>query len=693
MKTTGFGSARDLYARGTHPRIVFGPEDIPVLRERASRGLGARALAGLVRRCERWLDPAHAAELDAERYPADGSGHGALQPLSFAWMLTGERRFLDKALEVIRCSMATGKLARHPHSTEVAGGAFPLAYDILYDALPEADRAAMRLFITARVREQRANWLNHPERWVWLLGTNPTLVSLLAYPYWAAAADGDPDSADDLRRVAELVRRSLHLGVDRSGCIGEGHNYGLHDAVRWTLPVEILCRAGIADLWSEEERLAAMLRFWAYIVLPGRREVNAIGDAIQSYGRTPLWSHLLGARRLDDPLLQWLWEHLGGRGELEGAGAAPERFEACHELAILWDRDDAVARDPAAAGLAPACASGEYGVNVMRSGWAGDSLYVSLLASGRSPGCVIHQHMDGGHMSLFALGEAFSIDTGYGDIDGAHHSLMRPHDPAAAGQRLAFGQVWAGGRTEAFAAGRSADYCRVNVSWQWQCLWSYRHALVVRGPGTEPYVVILDNANRCNDWSTYEWLINSSPGNRVEVDSPGLRAVVHGRVHRMDVVLALPRAADYPKSHQLELSADELDTESLDHVKPGLRLGIGRRPRLRGLISGYNGILLSAWVPRRAQAPAMGVSRIVGPMQTGLVLDLGGGVTDTIVASPIDRGISIGGLTGEATLAVLRQDGSGKPVWWAAADAYCLAADGAQLLRRRSQPLDLAEHA
>lgn len=66
------------------------------------------------------------------------------------------------------------------------------------------------------------------------------------------------------------------------------------------------------------------------------------------------------------------------------------------------------------------------------------------------------------------------------------------------------GTVHSAGRTEAFAAGRWADYGRVNIGWQWDCLWNYRHALVVRASGADPYVVLLDNVNYRNGHGFYD---------------------------------------------------------------------------------------------------------------------------------------------------------------------------------------------
>ena len=122
----------------------------------------------------------------------------------------------------------------------------------------------------------------------------------------------------------------------------------------------------------------------------------------------------------------------------------------------------------------------------------------------------------------------------------------------------------------------------------------------------------------------------------------------------------------------------------------GERWGAGRRLRLIARLFGYNGMLLSALVPRRCDEPAVSFERFGEALQFGLTLRLGP-VTDTIVASPFDRHLDLAGIRGEAALAVIRRSPDGSLLWWAAADAYALAVDGAAILPRRGTPAPLCE--
>jgi hypothetical protein len=229
----------------------------------------------------------------------------------------------------------------------------------------------------------------------------------------------------------------------------------------------------------------------------------------------------------------------------------------------------------------------------------------------------------------------------------------------------------------------------------------------VKAPGACPYVVLSDNVNFRSAYSVFHWLVNSEPGNRIELDPEQERATIHGQVHRLECAWAYPGGNEYPTRHILELEADEIDSKRIPRddgdvdYRLGLctsrrrergfsRWGAGRRPRLKAVLSGFNGALLSVLVPRRHGSPPVRVSRLFGPRHYGLRVDHGE-VTDTIVTSPFDRRTALGGIEGEATLAVARRSPDGSLLWWAAADAYALSVDGQPVFPRRGTPEVLRE--
>jgi hypothetical protein len=687
-----FGGAADLFEREVHPRILFGPDDVPAIRERAARGYPALAAAEILRRAKVAPEPTN---------------------LAFAWLLTGEERWATAAVERMRSFVATHP---GPAERETVGrvvGPLPLAFDVLYGFMADVDREIIETHMReAGLAAYRANCLSHPLKYMYGLGTNLFLYHFEPYVL-ALAATYDPardrPAAD---QCADLLRRSLHLAVDEGGAVGEGTRYGWTDLCTLTLGAEFLFRAGMADLWAEEPRLSAMARQFAYLALPGGRGITTIGDAYRWHDPVMRWPALFYARRWGDPAMQWLWEQTGGRKTLEHPEIA---LAYSFEFALLWEDDAAAARAPHEAGWPRSKASGRYGVNVMRTGWGDDDVFFTLLAAGRDPGCIIHQQVDAGHFSLCALGEVFSTNSGYGDMHGNHHSVMLPEGKEPPGLapvetrtqepiQASYHQVWKGGRTEAFASGECADYCCVNIAEQWDCRWYYRHALLVAGPGVYPYVVLLDHADYCCDYGSWTWLMNSERGNRIEVDNGASRATVHGRTNRLDVAWSFPGPGDYARPHELEVSADTILAQSLEnwvHYNEGRAPGFPRsmipdgpmwhrRPRLVARLQGYNGQLLSVLVPRRAGEAGVQTRRIAAPGRFGLVVNHGC-LVDTIVAAPHDRNVGLDGVEGEAKLAVARRNSEGRIVWWCAADVFRLRIDGRDLVPGQGKPDALRE--
>ena len=246
----------------------------------------------------------------------------------------------------------------------------------------------------------------------------------------------------------------------------------------------------------------------------------------------------------------------------------------------------------------------------------------------------------------------------------------------------------------------------MDVSRQWETRWYFRHAMLVKAPGAEPYVILLDDANHRDGLSCYEWLMNGEPGNRVELGEAQERATVYGTKHRLDAAWAYPGDGVYSVNHRLDLAADEIDSFLLPHrnqdvdyhtgvggqARPrgGARWGIGVRPRLKATLWGYTGQLLTALMPRRDREPAVPIERLSDPTHFGMTIDWGD-ATDTILASPGDRNLALAGIEGEATLAVVRRDQDGNLLWWAAADAWALSIDGRAVLPRHGESRVLVE--
>lgn len=695
-------TSAELFENDIHPRILFGPDDIPGLREKAASGIPAKALAEILRRAERYTDPKSDDYVDvAESLEQAGALRGAsdaLHCLAFAYVLTGDESWSGKAAPIFRAHL-DGRGAAS------LGCQFALAFDLLYGALdPALAQAVSKAIRRESVQAYQETQLTG--KTIWGLGTNMFVSPFIHYVVALAAVyDVQADRAA-LEAAEGYCRRSIHRGVDAGGAIYEGPSYGHGDAHNYSITAEVLRRAEIADLWTTEPRFVNMARHWVHLLLPGKRGQNTPCDAWRLRPNLPIWTLLLHARRMNDPVLQWAWEQMRNREDVEGFEPMPRRLDTDLGFLVLWEDDHAVAKRPDEAGWPNSRNSGGMGFITMRSGWNDEDVYLSLMAAGRAPGCRIHQHLDGGHFCLFALNEAFSIDSGYGDIAGRYHSVLRPGAKEPHHSPTDFDQVHTGGQVAAFQASDQVDYACVDISRQWETRWYFRHAMLIKAPGAQPYVILFDDANHLDDLSCYEWLMNGEPGNRVELDRESEGARVFGKRHRLDVAWAYPDDQGYPVVHRLDLAEDEIDSFRLPHrnqdvdyytgmgtqVRPrgGARWGIGIRPRLKATLWGYTGHLLTALMPRREGQPTVEIKRLSTPSHFGMVIHWGE-VTDTILASPADRHLSLAGIEGEATLAVVRRDENGSLLWWAAADAWMLEVDGNRVLPREGEPRALAQ--
>ncbi|MBI2442079.1 MAG: hypothetical protein HYV35_12005 [Lentisphaerae bacterium] len=708
-------ASQRLFAENLHPRIFFGPEDIAILRGKATHPRMQAVLKETLQRCEDYCAPGNAAWIntDVDRTALIGTGANCghlwrkLPDLLLAGLVTDDPRWNRKLVEILR-NITTrsepieatifggggehsllGVLGNQHKLVTLQCGLIPLMYDSLYNELAPAEQQAGRRYLEREVVEPFLQYLLEPGKMRrGGLGVNlnwweffPCVASLAAV-YNAA----DARHRGALEMVADVVRRGIHLGVDETGIIGEGPFYGCIETFAWMTAAEILRRAGVCDLWSEEPLLHRLMQARLYYALPGRAETLDHGDTprrSEMFGAA-MMTQLLHASRTGQTAFQHAWEQIA-----EGNAPVVSMHAALGPLGFwLWFNPHA----PPSARLSPeewplALGGGRYGLHIFRSSWEPEALYFAFFGAGRDPGTFIHQHVDGGHFALFALGEAFCAGRGYGHTNSKYHSVLQIEGQEPPDTPGNVGQMWRGGHNRAFAAGRFADYAAVDLAWQWCAHWYFRHALVVRAPGAEPYVLLLDNCNYNDDWGHYDWLMQVEPDCRVTLVPDKLFATVHGKKNRLELAWAHFRAADYPKPHRLELLTDEVESP---YPKTDWRNN-GPYQRLVARLHGYNGVLLAALIPRRSGTAPVTIERLSGHCEFGVRIHHGA-VTDTVVVAPIDRRITIGGIDAEATLALVRLTPEGRVIYAAAADAFRLSFNGSVLMPRRGEPETLNEY-
>lgn len=714
-------SSKELFSKDLHPRIFWSQADVAAQRAKARNPRMATLLTEVLSRCAGYCDPNHASYIDTTLNRTELVGECAdvghtwqkLPALILATMLTDDARWPEKLAAVLRVMtqdrnplkariFAHVPATHHDHSL-LGGrernlvsqcGMIPLMYDLLHDRLSDSDRAAARAYLLKEIVDPFVDFLLDEQTGKAFragLGINIGWWEMYSCT-WSLAAVYDPNDTRHARamdRLARRVRHGIHMGVDETGIVGEGSFYGAIDIFNWTMIAEVIRRAGVCDFWQTDRRFNDLMKARVYYVLPSRTEILDHGDTPRNSPAGNLIGMLLHTQRTGDPVYQQCWD-----AYTRGIPPEPRYHQPLGVLGYWLWLDPSIDASTFVANVQRpdwplAWGGGDYGLHMLRTGWREDDQFFAFFAAGRSPGSIIHQHTDAGHFALAALGEVFCAGRGYGHTPSRYHSVLQINgvEPADAPDSPN-GQSWRGGRTLARQVGRQSDYISADLAWQWDACWYQRHALVIRFAGAEPYVVILDNCNYRNDWAFYDWQFQAELGTSIELNQKETRATVYGRVHRLELAWATYASGEYPKPNRIELRADQNE-----HIFAGTDNPNAEETnydRLVARLHGYNGVLLSAMLPRRAGTPAVGVRRLAATLQTGLVLDHGH-VVDTLVASPVIRQITLDGIDAEATMICVRRDRGGKLLRVTAADSFSLSVDGRELLSPSGIAHDLFE--
>ncbi|MFP4054582.1 MAG: hypothetical protein ACLFV7_12045 [Phycisphaerae bacterium] len=214
-----------------HPKLIFRKSERDELRRRATETPQGKAILD---RTLKMLDAKFKEEADKRtNWPAVGYG--------FAWQMTGEKKYADKAREIIRKTMFENPAGRRGqgigqdihHAPRLQGLA--LAYDLCYDAWDADFRAKVVGDIQQRVRELRAGKFQgrkmsgfNPNWWSNHNGIRAACMGLGALAVIGEKnADGKTleDAEQIIAEAARGVRMYYTMGVSQSGWNMEGAFY------------------------------------------------------------------------------------------------------------------------------------------------------------------------------------------------------------------------------------------------------------------------------------------------------------------------------------------------------------------------------------------------------------------------------------------------------------------------------------
>ena len=333
----------------------------------------------------------------------------------------------------------------------------------------------------------------------------------------------------------------LFLSYDPEGAPFEGPAYAIaYNAV--TLFAEAFRRFGGPNLLTNN-RFERIPEYMLYELMPWGGACNNLNDAIPGVGSVMGSIFLMGTAR--GGLLPWLVRRL----DLHPSRVADLLETPVEEVGIvdgdtflglfLWWDDDAPVRTPQELGYPISRCFRERGVACMRSGWEDEDLLLVHFCGRQQWKC--HRQGDANHVALYALGEEFLVDAGYGvhpkdttqSMDrwfgesDVHNCVMvdgclqrGPHTTPGwtEGAMLDFVHTSEYDTSLGDASACSGPDHRIN-----RCL--RRVAFVREAPA--PFVVVVDVTEKDGTPCRVDALWHTAHENRIETEEQGF--VIHGR--------------------------------------------------------------------------------------------------------------------------------------------------------------------
>lgn len=478
----------------------------------------------------------------------------ALDCLAWTWRFDGARACAVAARGILLA------LARSRHGWKPLGCNYGNPYqgwlnDNLLDLghatqMPAIAYDAVRPLMTARERAEIAAYyepffyraLSHRYYGIAHPGHNFAPVGfggagLLALALWEDVPPERRAVLGDVLAWAEAYARfTLDTVGGSDGAAVEGSGYGSASLRYLALFAEGLRRRSGRDLFAHPG-WGRFARYLALETLPGGGAFNNFND---NHYQTHVGFWPLVARRSGAAVADWVWLHHDGLPR-RPSWAATQAGWSDRPYALLFREPAHDGFRPEAMGIRPVHTFKDQHHWVARTGWGTDDLHVSFQCTRGRPGG--HSQQDRLNFTVYALGERFAIDSGYGMVPIPGSTEVRRLGKLAESHN----QVLVDGRgqrdTIAPDAGRIVRTGTRGV-WAWavgDAIGAYeglrlvRRAILVRRTAAAPVVVVFDRIVPAKAGRhRFDWLLQTAPGNRVVPERNGCfaiqarRATLHG---------------------------------------------------------------------------------------------------------------------------------------------------------------------
>ncbi len=393
-----------------HPRLLFPGSEVSLLKERLSNDPYRDFLhKAIISECEALIARPPVERIQIGRRLLDKSRECLRRvfQLSYAYRMTGERKFLERAeKEMLAVSAFSDWNPSHFLDVAEMTLAVALGYDWLFDALPETSRQKIRTAILEK--GIRPSWnaeynsfLRAEHNWNQVCNAGMTFGAL-------AIAEHESDlAARTVHRALETTPKSMTPYAPDGG-YPEGYGYWGYGT-----SFNVLLISALETALGSDFGLSSIPGF----MQTGVFLQNMIGPSglVHNWGDSGLRGGL-------SPAMFWFAEKTGDAGLLWNqkqfltpGRPAPVR-DRLIPAALIWGykTDLATVREPASLLWA---GQGPSPVALMRTSWSDpDAIFVGFKAGSAS---VNHAHMDAGSFVIDALGERWAMDFGMQD----YHSL------------------------------------------------------------------------------------------------------------------------------------------------------------------------------------------------------------------------------------------------------------------------------
>ncbi len=333
-----------------------------------------------------------------------------LTHLSYAWRLTGEAKYLERA-KAEMLAVATFSDWNPSHFLDVAEmtAGMAIAYDWLFAGLDESSRATVRTAILDKGVTPSIGtsqwWISKNNNWNQVCHAGMVLGAL------AVHEAGSPVTGDVVARAVDGVRHAMvEFGPD--GAYPEGPSYWSYGTTFNVLLISALESALRSDFkLTTIPGFLATADYYLHVTGPTNLYFNYV-DCGSGGGTQPAMFWFAAHRQ--DPHL--LWTELGNfEAQLAKAGSKPVRSsDRLFPLLLAWS-----SRLPAQRTAPPTLSwtgDGLSPVAMHRSAWTAEATYVGF--KGGSPS-TNHGHMDVGTFVMDADDVRWAADLGMQD----YHSL------------------------------------------------------------------------------------------------------------------------------------------------------------------------------------------------------------------------------------------------------------------------------